>query len=128
MMAQLGSVSAQNERPFSDEAESPTTSPKKLEDTVVTDMLRIVDNKFDTLTTRLTSLERAVSNLQFFSIRQFRSVGGALQEVTKGVESLSGQVSLTKLSSGLGKGGGGGGGSAGSDQGRGISQWTGQSL
>ncbi|KAK0070436.1 hypothetical protein Bpfe_000419 [Biomphalaria pfeifferi] len=65
---------------------------KKLEDTVVTDMLRIVDNKFDTLTTRITSLERAVSNLQFYSIRQFRQINGRLQNSENGQDALSKQV------------------------------------
>ncbi|RUS76380.1 hypothetical protein EGW08_015860 [Elysia chlorotica] len=93
----LNPASAQYDQPSSDEPETVSTSPKKLEDTVVTDMLRIVDNKFDTLTTRITSLERAVSNLQFFSIRQFRGIGGALQELTKGMGSLSDQVGTLEV-------------------------------
>ncbi|XP_012937281.1 uncharacterized protein LOC101861810, partial [Aplysia californica] len=65
---------------------------KKLEETVFTDMLRIVDHKFDTLTTRITALERAVSNLQFFSIRQFRQLSGSIQSTENDLEAVGNQV------------------------------------
>ncbi|GFO38030.1 neurotrypsin [Plakobranchus ocellatus] len=84
-------ISAQVD-PTSEVAEPSRHTPGRLEDTVVTDMLSIVDNKFDTLTTRITALERAVSNLQFFSIRQFRQMGGFLQEVSQSVETVGEQV------------------------------------
>ncbi|KAH9488653.1 hypothetical protein Btru_061246 [Bulinus truncatus] len=76
------------------QAETTDSQPlaKKLEETVVTDMLKIVDNKFDTLTTRITALERAVSNLQFYSIRQFRQINGRLQNSENGLEAVSKQV------------------------------------
>lgn len=99
ILAVVNPNSAQYETHEPGAEEAVKTPTIKLEDTVVTDMLRIVDNKFDTLTTRITALERAVSNLQFFSIRQFRAVGGDLQEVKKGVESLSDQVGKLEVDS-----------------------------
>ncbi|CAL1537607.1 unnamed protein product [Lymnaea stagnalis] len=75
-----------------DESAESQPPAKKLEDTVFIDMLKIVDNKFDTLTTRITALERAVSNLQFFSIRQFRQISSTLTNNERHLETVNKQM------------------------------------
>lgn len=72
-----------------DDVVEPTS---KLENTVVSDMLRIVDHKFDTLTTRISALERAVSGLQYFSIGQFRHLSKHIQGTQRDLKNVNGKV------------------------------------
>lgn len=50
--------------------------PVNIEDHVYTSVLQIVDQKFDSLSIRISSLERAVNGLQIFSIQQFKLISG----------------------------------------------------
>lgn len=59
---------------------------------VLKDFLKAFEKKFDTLAARITSLEKTVSSLQFFSIRQFRELDGNLQKVNTGVDTVKKQV------------------------------------
>ena len=72
-----------------------TAMPKKdtLEETVFAEMLRIVDQKFDSLSARISVLERSVSSLNFFSVRQFREITENLALSTTTTENLRNQVS-----------------------------------
>lgn len=67
-------------------------SDKHLEQSIATDMLKIVDKKFETLTTRIASLESAVSNLQYYSIRHIREMRGRLQSTDNDLETVRKQV------------------------------------
>lgn len=68
--------------------------PKKdtLEETLFTEMLRIVDEKFDSLSARISVLERSVNSLNFYSIRQFREIAESIEESTTVTEGLRGQA------------------------------------
>ena len=72
-----------------------TGMPKKdtLEETVFAEMLRIVDQKFDSLSARITSLERSVGSLNFYSVRQFREITEGLALSATTTEGLRSQVS-----------------------------------
>ncbi|CAG5119514.1 unnamed protein product, partial [Candidula unifasciata] len=65
---------------------------KHLEDSIATDMLNIVDKKFETLTTRIASLESAVNSLQYYSIRHIREMRGRLQSTDNDLETVRKQV------------------------------------
>ena len=67
---------------------------KQFENNVLSSILRIVDHKFDTLSTRLTTMERAINGLQFYNIRQFRSVSTKIQSTTGILERLGAQVNV----------------------------------
>lgn len=75
-------------------ADSSSALPKKdtLEETVFAEMLRIVDQKFDSLSARITVMERSVSSLNFYSIRQFREITESIEESTAATEGLRSQV------------------------------------
>lgn len=64
--------------------------PKKdtLEETVFAEMLRIVDGKFDSLSERISVLERSVNSLNFYSIRQFREITETVEATSRGVENM----------------------------------------
>uniref|UniRef100_A0A0B7B1Y9 SRCR domain-containing protein n=1 Tax=Arion vulgaris TaxID=1028688 RepID=A0A0B7B1Y9_9EUPU len=72
--------------------EDSKSSTAKLEDIVFSSMLKIVDTKFDTLTTRITALETSVSSLQLYSIRHFRQISGSLHSTQNGLETIGKQV------------------------------------
>lgn len=69
------------------------TEDVSFEDSVIRSMLQIVDIKFDTLSTRLLSLERGINNMQFYLSRQFNQVTKNLQAVNMVMNSLHGEVS-----------------------------------
>ncbi|KAK7508492.1 hypothetical protein BaRGS_00000058, partial [Batillaria attramentaria] len=68
--------------------------PKKdtLEETVFAEMLRIVDEKFDSLSARMSVLERSVNSLNFYSIRQFREITESIEESTAATEGVRDQM------------------------------------
>ncbi|GAB1603535.1 CAE1316385.1unnamed protein product [Argonauta hians] len=69
------------------------TEDVSFEDSVIRSMLQIVDIKFDTLSTRLLSLERGINNMQFYLSRQFNQVTKNLQAVNMVMNSLHGEIS-----------------------------------
>lgn len=73
-------------------ATSEPSKPDALEETLLTEMLRIIDHKFDSLSARMSVLERSVSNLNFYSIRQFRDVSHHFKITTAAVAEVSGQL------------------------------------
>ena len=56
------------------------TGGDSLEDTVFADMLRIVDDKFDSLSARISILERSINSLNFYNVRQFRHIHESLDQ------------------------------------------------
>ncbi|KAL5006972.1 hypothetical protein ScPMuIL_015778 [Solemya velum] len=70
-----------------------------IEDTVINSLLRIVDNKFDSLSGRITSLERSVSSLQYYNIRQFRQVSNHLMAVDTILQATHTQVGQVDIQS-----------------------------
>ncbi|XP_076460467.1 uncharacterized protein LOC143293467 [Babylonia areolata] len=64
-----------------------------LEKTVFSEMLRIVDQKFDSLSARMTVLERSINSLNFYSVRQFREITESIEGSTETTERLRKQVS-----------------------------------
>lgn len=65
----------------------------EFEDSIIRSMLQIVDVKFNTLSTRMLSLERGVNGLQVYLSRQFRHVTKNLQAVNIVMNSLHAEVS-----------------------------------
>lgn len=65
----------------------------EFEDSIIRSMLQIVDVKFNTLSTRMLSLERGVNSLQVYLSRQFRHVTKNLQAVNIVMNSLHAEVS-----------------------------------
>ncbi|XP_050418836.1 uncharacterized protein LOC126832172 [Patella vulgata] len=77
---------------------APDMLPIKIDEaSVMSSMLLVVDKKFDTLSTRITSLEQAVNNLQFYSLRQFKIINTNLQSVNSFIHGVHGQ--MTQLDS-----------------------------
>ncbi|KAK3092335.1 hypothetical protein FSP39_001454 [Pinctada imbricata] len=69
-----------------------TNEIDSFEESVVTAMLRIVDEKFDSLSTRMTSLERALTSLQYYNLRQFRIVNTHLHALDTLLQAIHGRV------------------------------------
>ena len=65
----------------------------EFEDSIIRSMLQIVDVKFNTLSTRMISLERGINSLQVYLSRQFRHVTKNLQAVNIVMNSLHAEVS-----------------------------------
>ncbi|XP_076465528.1 uncharacterized protein LOC143297203 [Babylonia areolata] len=72
------------------QAPGATPLPQKdsLEETVLEEMLRIVDQKFDSLSARISVLERSVNSLNFYSVRQFREIADSIETSTATMEGL----------------------------------------
>ena len=83
--------------------ESPTQNISNeidpFEESVVNAMLRIVDEKFDSLSTRMTSMERALTSLQYYNLRQFRTVNTHLHALDTLLQSIHGRVGQQDLNS-----------------------------
>ncbi|XP_046340855.2 uncharacterized protein LOC124121822 [Haliotis rufescens] len=73
----------------------PTTD--KLEEAVITSLLKIVDEKFDTLSSRIAQMERALNGLQFFNIRQFRGVTNTLQTTAALTQAMHSKLGTNDL-------------------------------
>lgn len=71
------------------------TSFDQLDRTVVDSVLKTVDDKFDSLSERISSLERAVNGLQYYNVRQFKVVTTNLNSVNKILQALNSQVGNT---------------------------------
>lgn len=74
--------------------ESGITSFQQLDRNVVDSVLKIVDDKFDSLSERISSLERAVNGLQYYNVRQFKIVNTNLNSVDKILQAMNSQVGL----------------------------------
>jgi flagellar biosynthesis/type III secretory pathway chaperone len=85
VQAQLGETSRQS---------TSMTSFQQLDRTVVDSVLKIVDDKFDSLSERISSLERAVNGLQYYNVRQFKVVNTNLNTVDKTLQFMNSQVGL----------------------------------
>ncbi|XP_076094849.1 uncharacterized protein LOC143065268 [Mytilus galloprovincialis] len=70
------------------------TSFQQLDRTVVDSVLKIVDDKFDSLSERISSLERSVNGLQYYNVRQFKIVNSNLNSVNKVLQAMNSQVGL----------------------------------
>ncbi|KAL3832391.1 hypothetical protein ACJMK2_024039 [Sinanodonta woodiana] len=55
-------------------------------------MLKIVDEKFNTLSARITTLERGISNLQYYNVRSFRVVNTHLHTIDTLLHGLHAEV------------------------------------
>lgn len=76
-----------------DQAISAESIGIEFEDSIIRSMLQIVDVKFNTLSTRMLSLERGINSLQVYLSRQFRHVTKNLQAVNIVMNSLHAEVS-----------------------------------
>lgn len=93
--APADATGSKDEGPASAAKDSNNIFPQKgtLEETVFAEMLRIVDQKFDSLSARMTVMERAVNSLNFYSVQQFRAITESLEISAAVTEGLRGQVS-----------------------------------
>ncbi|XP_046565328.1 uncharacterized protein LOC124274041 [Haliotis rubra] len=73
------------------------TPTDKLEETVITSILKIVDLKFETLSSRIAQMERALNGLQFFNIRQFRGVTNTLQTTAALTQAMHSKLGANDL-------------------------------
>ncbi|XP_067648737.1 uncharacterized protein [Haliotis asinina] len=73
------------------------TPTDKLEETVITSILKIVDEKFETLSSRIAQMERALNGLQFFNIRQFRGVTNTLQTTAALTQAMHSKLGANDL-------------------------------
>ncbi|XP_048755165.1 uncharacterized protein LOC125666091 [Ostrea edulis] len=75
-----------------------TTDIDPLEESIVKSILRTVDEKFESLSTRMISMERGISTLQYYNLRQFRTVNTHLHTLDNLLQNMHSRIEQQDVS------------------------------
>lgn len=77
-----------------------TADMDPLEESILTSILRSVDEKFESLSTRINTMERGLNTLQYYNLRQFRTVNTHLHTVDNLLQNLGTRLEQQDIGNG----------------------------
>lgn len=77
-----------------------TADMDPLEESILNSILRSVDEKFESLSTRMNTMERGMNTLQYYNLRQFRTVNTHLHTVDNLLQNLGTRLEQQDIGNG----------------------------